>query len=88
MASSITFVVVAIITFFVMIILNLVTVLASSLVSGFFTMIAFQVLSNQTDGLVPALGYLPSVAISFILTFIVVAGHRLATVRSFDTDKK
>jgi hypothetical protein len=51
-------------------------------------MLVLEILSNQTDGLFPALGYLPSVGISFILTFIVVAGNRLATVRPFDTNKK
>jgi uncharacterized membrane protein YccC len=88
MSNSASFIFIAVFTFFLMIILNVLTILSSALVSGFFMMLVLDILSNQTDGLFPALGYLPSVGISFILTFIVVAGHRLATVRSFDTDKK
>lgn len=79
---------VAIISFVIIVAINILMVLSSALVSGLFMMIVFEFVSNQTDGLIPALGYLPSVAVSFILTFIAVASNRLAAVRSVDTKKR
>jgi hypothetical protein len=79
---------VALISLVILLVLNVLMVLSSSLVSGLFMMIVLEILSNQTDGLIPALGYLPSVAVSFILTFIGAASSRLASVRSVDTKKK
>jgi hypothetical protein len=79
---------VALISLVILLVLNVLMVLSSSLVSGLFMMIVLEILSNQTDGLIPALGYLPSVAVSFILTFIAVAANRLAAVRSVDTKNR
>lgn len=80
--------IVASISFVIIVIINVLMVLSSSLVSGVFMMIVLEFLSNQTDGLIPALGYLPSVSISFILTFIAVASNRLAAVRTVETKKR
>lgn len=80
--------IVASISFVIIFLISVLMILSSSLVSGVFMMIVLEFLSNQTEGAIPALGYLPSVAISFILTFIAVASNRLAAVRSVDTEKK
>lgn len=80
--------IVASISFVIIVIINVLMVLSSSLVSGVFMMIVLEFLSNQTDGLIPALGYLPSVSISFILTFIAVASNKLAAVRNVETKKR
>jgi hypothetical protein len=79
---------VATITFFVMIMLHILAVFSSALISGFFMMIVAEIISNETSGLFPALGYFTSVSISFIMTFIVVAGNRLAAVRSIDANTR
>lgn len=80
--------IVAFVSFIAILVINVIMVLSSALVSGVFMMLVLDFLSNQTEGAIPALGYLPSVAISFILTFIAVASNRLAAVRSVDTEKK
>ena len=80
--------IVASISFVIIFLISILMILSSSLVSGVFMMIVLEFLSNQTDGLIPALGYLPSVAISFILTFIAVASNRLAAVRNVETKKR
>ena len=80
--------IVASISFVIIVIINVLMVLSSALVSGVFMMIVLEFLSNQTDGLIPALGYLPSVSISFILTFIAVASNKLAAVRNVETKKR
>lgn len=80
--------IVASISFVIIVIINVLMVLSSSIVSGVFMMIVLEFLSNQTDGLIPALGYLPSVSISFILTFIAVASNKLAAVRNVETKKR
>lgn len=79
---------VAFVSFIAILVINVIMVLSSALVSGVFMMLVLEFLSNQTEGAIPALGYLPSVAVSFILTFIAVASNRLAAVRSVDTEKK
>lgn len=79
---------VAFVSFIAILVINVIMILSSALVSGVFMMLVLEFLSNQTGGMIPALGYLPSVAISFILTFIAVAANRLAAVRSVDTEKK
>ena len=80
--------IVASISFIIIFLISILMILSSSLVSGVFMMIVLEFLSNQTDGLIPALGYLPSVSISFILTFIAVASNRLAAVRNVETKKR
>lgn len=79
---------VATVSFVILVIINVIMVLSSAVVSGLFMMLVLGFLSNQTDGMIPALGYLPSVAVSFILTFIAVAANRLAAVRSVDTKNR
>lgn len=88
MRDTIIFGIVATVSFVVLVLINIFVVLSSSLVSGLFMMVVLEFVSNQTDGAVLALGYLPSVAISFILTFIALAANRLATVRTVDTKKR
>jgi len=87
MSNSIKFGIIAAITFVVMILINIFVVLSSALVSGLFLMVVLDIVSEQTAGAVPALGYWSSVAVSFALTFIGVASARLAGLNPSSTPK-
>lgn len=55
---------------------TILTMLATSAIVAVFVTAAFEFISAQSDGAVPALGYLPSLGVSFILIFTSYVGAR------------
>lgn len=58
------------------VITNIISVVIASALAGIFVMPASHILSHYTDGSSPALGYLGSVSLSFILIFTSYIGAR------------
>jgi hypothetical protein len=55
---------------------TIMTLLATSAIVAIFVTAAFEFSSAQSDGAVPALGYLASLGVSFILIFTSYVGAR------------
>jgi hypothetical protein len=55
---------------------TLATLIATSAIVALFVTSAFEFVSSRSDGAVPALGYLASLGVSFILIFTSYVGAR------------